>query len=56
MRTIAKTLGMVALAGTIVPPLLFLGGNLAEGPMKFIMLLAAVLWFATAPLWMKGGD
>jgi len=52
----AKALGMVALAGTIVPSLLFLGGSLGEGPMKLIMLLATVLWFATAPLWVKGGD
>jgi hypothetical protein len=53
---IAKVLGLLALAGTIVPPVLFLTKTLALEPMKFIMLIAMVVWFVTAPLWMKGGD
>jgi hypothetical protein len=55
MTRIAKPLGLLALAGTIVPPVLLLCGVLGEGPMKLIMLAAAVLWFATAPFWLKGG-
>jgi hypothetical protein len=53
---IAKVLGLLALAGTIVPPVLFLTKTLALEPMKLIMLIAMVVWFVTAPLWMKGGD
>jgi hypothetical protein len=56
MTQIAKPLGLLALAGTIVPPVLLLCGVLGEGPMKLIMLAAAVLWFATAPFWLKGGS
>jgi hypothetical protein len=52
----AKVLGLLALAGTIVPPVLFLADKLAPEPMKVIMLIAMVVWFVTAPLWMKGGD
>ena len=52
----AKVLGLLALAGTIVPPMLFLMKSLSEEPMKMIMLVSTVVWFVTAPLWMKGGD
>lgn len=56
MTQVAKVLGFLALAGTIVPPFLFLIQALAEGPMKGIMLVSTLLWFATAPVWMKGGS
>ena len=52
----ARMLGLLALAGTIVPPVLFLMKSLSEEPMKMIMLVSTVVWFVTAPLWMKGGD
>lgn len=52
----AKVLGLLALAGTIVPPVLFQMKSLSEEPMKMIMLVSTVIWFVTAPLWMKGGD
>ena len=56
MTPVAKILGLLALAGTILPPVLFLLKVMGEGPMKLLMLLSTVVWFATAPLWMKGGD
>lgn len=56
MPQIAKVLGLLSLAGTIVPPLLFLAHAMSEGSMKAIMLVSAVVWFVTAPLWMKGGE
>lgn len=56
LTQVAKVLGLLALAGTIVPPVLFLTKTLALEPMKLIMLIAMVVWFVTAPLWMKGGD
>lgn len=55
MRTAMKLLGLVALALTIVPPVLFMTRSLAEATMKSIMLAAVVLWFASAPFGMKGG-
>jgi len=56
MHRFAKTLGLLALAATIVPPALFMFKVLPLEPMKWIMLAATVVWFATAPLWMKAGD
>jgi hypothetical protein len=56
MTQLAKVLGLLALAGTIVPPLLYLAQAMGEAPMKLIMLVSTVVWFATAPFWIKGGD
>ena len=55
MKSLAPFLGPIALAGTIVPPLLFLLQLLGEVPMKSIMLASAILWFVSAPLWLRGG-
>lgn len=52
----AKVLGLLSLAGTIVPPVLFLTKTLALEPMKLIMLIAMIGWFITAPLWMKSDE
>ncbi|HNU98329.1 MAG: hypothetical protein KA191_04240 [Verrucomicrobia bacterium] len=56
MKTLAKILAPLALAATVVPPLLFLFKAMGEGPMKATMLGAAVVWFAFSPHWMKGGS
>lgn len=60
MKTAAIILSLIALALTIVPPLLFLTGGLAgdgaESLMKTLMMAGTVLWFATAPLWMRRED
>jgi hypothetical protein len=51
-KTLAKGIGLLALAGTIVPPALNMLGRLADGPMQQIMLASAVAWFVAAPFWM----
>ncbi len=56
MNSVAKILAPLALVATILPAVLFLFKALGEGPMKATMLIAAVVWFATAPFWMKGGS
>jgi len=56
MNAIAKILAPLALVATILPPLLFLFKTLGEGPMKATMLVATIVWFATAPFWLKGGE
>jgi len=53
MNTIAKPIGLLSLAGTIVPPLLFMFHKLDITPMQNIMLISSILWFVTAPMWMK---
>jgi hypothetical protein len=55
MMTLLKVLGLAALALTLVPPILFATGSMSEGLMKALLLVATVLWFATAPFFLKGG-
>jgi len=52
MKRAAQLLSLAALAGTIVPPVLFFYGVMALEPMKGWMLLATVAWFVATPLWM----
>lgn len=49
-------LSMLALALTIVPAILFAAGMLGDAPMKLSMVLGTILWFATAPKWLHGGE
>ncbi len=51
MRTFSKYLGIVALAGTILPAVLFMFKLLPLDTMKAVMLVATLVWFVTAPLW-----
>ena len=51
-RRIFQVVSWLALAGTIVPSMIFLGGSTGLGPMKSFMLLAAIVWFVATPLWM----
>lgn len=53
MKSIAISIGALALLGTIVPPVLFMLHMIAESPMKHIMLVSCLAWFVTAPMWMK---
>lgn len=53
---LARPLALLALALTVVPPALFAAGRLGESVMKLTMLVGAVLWFATAPKWLRGGN
>lgn len=55
MQMLLKALALLALTLTLIPPILFATGSLAEGTMKALMLIAALLWFATAPFFLKGG-
>ncbi|MBN8457205.1 MAG: hypothetical protein J0M04_05120 [Verrucomicrobia bacterium] len=53
MKSIALPIGLIALAGTIVPPVLVLTGLMAPDPMKTTMLVSCIVWFVTAPMWMR---
>lgn len=56
MKPLAQSLALLALAGTLLPPVLHALKVLSDGPMKAVMLAAAVVWFAAAPFWLKGGQ
>lgn len=63
IKPVAKAVGLLALAGTIVPPAVFMIQSISAGPggspalaldtVKAIMLVATIAWFAAAPFWMK---
>jgi len=52
MKPILIIVSLLALAGTILPALLFLGGAMQLSQVKTWMLVATITWFVTAPLWM----
>ena len=63
MKMAATSVGLLALAGTIVPPAVFMLQSVAAGAgsapalsldtVKAIMLVSSVAWFVAAPFWMK---
>jgi TM2 domain-containing membrane protein YozV len=53
MKHAARAVSIAALAGTIVPPVLFFYGQVGLEPMKAWMLASAVAWFAATPVWMN---
>lgn len=65
-KTAAMWVGLFALAGTIVPPAIFMLQSFAAAKsgsaalsldvVKATMLVSAVAWFAAAPFWMKVED
>lgn len=63
MKTAAMSVGLLALAGTIVPPAVYMLQFIAAGAsgqpalsldvVKATMLVSAIAWFVAAPFWMK---
>jgi Na+/H+ antiporter NhaA len=51
-RRLLQVISWAALGGIIIPPLLFLLGNIELETTKNWMLAATIAWFAATPLWM----
>ena len=52
-KTITKLVGALALALTLVPPILNATDKLGDAAMKGAMLVGCILWFVSAPMFMK---
>lgn len=52
MRRILQLVSWLALAGIVVPPVLFLAGRMDLDQQKLWMLIATIVWFVATPLWM----
>ena len=52
MRSILKIISLLALIALTLPSVLFLAGRLELNMVKWLMLLATIVWFVTAALWM----
>ncbi|MDH7598679.1 MAG: hypothetical protein QHH07_03445 [Sedimentisphaerales bacterium] len=55
MRTFAMLIGICALGLTIIPPVLFAVNWLKDPVMKQLCIDGCILWFISAPAFMKGG-
>jgi hypothetical protein len=53
MRLVAQILSGLALVATMALPCLFFVGVASHEQLRSGLLIAAVVWFATAPLWME---
>lgn len=54
MSRLWQILSAVALALTVGPAFLVFAGSLTWRTHVVLMFAGAILWFATAPLWMEG--
>lgn len=52
-RVAAQVVSWVALAGVIVPGLLYLAGSTELARVQGLMLISTVVWFIATPLWME---
>jgi TM2 domain-containing membrane protein YozV len=52
IRAAAIVVSLLALVGTMVPSMLFFYGMMGLDRMKLWMLVATVVWFVTATMWM----
>lgn len=56
MNNLLKLISFAALGFVIVPPILYLVGNLGKPPMTTLMLIGTLAWFASVPFWMGKGE
>ncbi|MCP4257536.1 MAG: hypothetical protein GY774_08410 [Planctomycetes bacterium] len=52
MRSILQIISLLALIAVTLPSVLFLAGRLELDMVKWIMILATIVWFVTAAPWM----
>ncbi len=53
MKIAVKTLSYIGLGLTVIPSFFVLSGQIAWGTHARLMLAGTLLWFATAPFWIK---
>ena len=53
MKIIAQIISWICLVVLIAPSVLYLAGKMTDlNQVKRLMLLATIVWFITAPVWM----
>ena len=52
MRLILQTISWLALAGTVVPSLLFFADKMELPTAQTTLLVATIVWFVATPMWM----
>ena len=56
LKTTAQILSWIALAATVITPVVFLAGKLELDTMKLWLTVATIAWFAATPIWMERGE
>jgi nitrate/nitrite transporter NarK len=58
MRIVLRVVSILALIGLILPPILFLAGSMELDRVKWLMLVATIVWFVTATpvMWKEPGE
>ena len=52
MRLVLQTISWLALAGAVVPSLLFFADKMELPTAKTTLLIATIVWFVATPMWM----
>ena len=52
MRPILQIVSLLALIALTLPSIIFLAGRIELDTVKWLMLLASIVWFVTATPWM----
>ena len=52
MIIVAKVISWISLGVLIVPAILFLTGTMELDTVKLMMLIATIVWFTSASVWM----
>ncbi len=52
MRSILQIVSLLALIGLTLPSIIFLAGRIELNTVKWLMLLATIVWFVAATPWM----
>lgn len=52
MRPILQIVSLLALIGLTLPSIIFLAGRMELNTVKWLMLIASIVWFVTATPWM----
>ena len=53
MKTLFQIVSFIALIGTVLPSMLYCGGNMELDTVKWLMLFFTIVWFIITPLWMN---
>lgn len=56
MNNVLKLASLIGLALTVVPAFLVFAGTLTWETHATLMILGTLLWFVTAPFWMRGQE
>ena len=54
MKNVLKVISIGGLALTVIPAFFVFAGDISWDRHATLMLIGTVLWFSTAPFWMKG--